>query len=795
MTADAAAAGPDAGPSAPAAPTAPDTKTTAAAGTTGPDSSGTGAAGPKGSTGDAFDEAGSDAYVGGARALNPGAVTVMTAGNTQLTIHSYLGLGGRGIAATPGPVRGEQLDEVRGRYVEVPEYADLKRALQRRHLLVLVGPTGTGRSTTALHLLDVVANGKVSRLDDPHEVSPDSIERGRGYLAELRPRRDEPSQARADRLAEVLELGGAFCVLVTTPDPALRSAYSAYSAPCSAPDQHLLLAQHVDAQIRADDPDGLAERLLAQAVTSPFVDLLGPTPRPREVAAFAELLVGYGRGELTERQVRDRTVGFLDEQVAEWFAVLRGTSFGERAERARRLTALRIAAAVFDGMPRYYVTDTTETLAAWMAHAPALPSGGATAVAAPPARATPGPADAEDEVVLATSRLRVDRGEVRVGDGVAVATTTMRYRDPRTPAALLRCVWDQHMWLRAPVVGWLDGLGRHPSKVVRVRAAQATGLLCSFDFSHTFTALVEPAAKARPRRRDASSTEGLGGETEDEVVPVWQRRREFAAGALDHAARDPRVAHVAVRTLRRWRRSGDVAQQCTAAEAWGLDLGLQNLPVALEELRILGTPQEQAELDADAEQWGLLYVAGLSLTRLFATGAHHQVVALVTEWLGRRRQSLYLLAVQTILLMVDLRVSQVGRAGSPAAEDVLLVGEQSGPRARWPVLLALHDSEPDLARPAADLLRAALRSPWSRTITDSMGPWLTLAQVDASVLAAIEAMVPLLVRERSDAARLRYLVQRKRNAWADAVDPGMADRLTAVIDELDGAVPMRRAFR
>jgi len=730
---------------------------------------------------DAFDESGLDAYAAGRRVLSPdAAVTVMSARDAHISIHPHLVVGGgRAVAPGPGPVRPELLETVCDRYVKVPEYEDIEAGLRARHLVVLVGPAGTGRTTTALHLLDAVSGGKVSRLDGS-QVQPEQIEPERGYLGELIRRREDPTPVEADRLADAFERQGAFCVLVATSDPAVRSAYAAYVATCSAPDLSAMLRTHVEAGIGPDDDEDVVEHLMTLAGSARFRTALGPAPRPHEVATSAGLLIAHGRRELTEEQLITQVAGLLDDQIAEWFSILRGTSYGERAERVRRLTALRIAAAVFDGMPHHVTTVAAEALAGWMAQPPPLVDGrGAEPAGLPAARTAPPMVDAEDE--LQVSRLQVEQSTVRVHGGRKVAASILQFHDPRTPVALLRFVWDHHMWLRRPMVAWLESLGRDPRKAVRVRAAQAAGLLCSFDFSHTFYALVQPAATARVRRQDDAASSTLDDESEEST----NRRREFAAGALDHAARDPEMAEVATRVLQRWRRERDVAQQWTAAATWGLDLGRSDLDKALEELRIIGTPQERFDLDDDDAEWGLIFVAGLSLAKLFARGAHRAVIELLEDWLGRRRQSLTLLSVQAVLLMADLRVSAVDPSGSAdGSDEAILVGEQSGSRGTWPVLLALHDSEPDLAERTAALLRAALRSPWGGTVTDVLGRWFVLARSDAGALTAIEEMLPLLVRDSADAIRMRRLVQRRQASWTDPLDAAIAVRLIRSIDVL-----------
>ena len=97
-----------------------------------------------------------------------------------------------------------------------------------------------------------------------------------------------------------------------------------------------------------------------------------------------------------------------------------------------------------------------------------------------------------------------------------------------------------------------------------------SGLLCSVDFAQTFTELIDPAARA-PLRRSAGPDEQ--DDEDNSAGPPWRHRREFAALALDHAARDPAVQPVVQKTLKRWRRDRDPALRSTAATALGYDIG------------------------------------------------------------------------------------------------------------------------------------------------------------------------------------------------------------------------------
>src|SRR5690349_4347346 len=195
-------------------------------------------------------------------------------------------------------------------------------------------------------------------------------------------------------------------------------------------------------------------------------------------------------------------------------------------------------------------------------------------------------------------------------------------------------------------------------------------------------------------------------------------RRAFAAVALDQAAADEPVRDTVVGILRQWRRSGDPALRWTAALTLGYELGCDDIDRTLDELRVIGTPQEAQELfdgeDHD-DEWGLVWVAGQSLARLFAGRARDAVLCRLTEWLGpRNKRSLQLLAQQAVVVLAGLRVSAL--AAEPTRHATSAPAGQGRP-GRWPLLLALVADDAELVGPVAALLRMTMRGR-GRTFTE-----------------------------------------------------------------------------
>ena len=749
--------------------------------------------GPGDWLGDAFDKLAREAYERGRQVLDP--TTVIAGRDAHVTVRTQLVLTGRsGPPRTPGRLHADQLKAVRASYVEVPEYETLQELLRSRHLLVLVGTPGSGRSTTAIRLLDDVTNGSVARLDPgvpAVDIAPQAIEKGNGYLGTVPETDTRTSAVAADRFADSLENAGAYCVLVVIEQTNAATAFAAYATTCTPPDPLDLVTQHLDAGLAPTAHPELGSRLLGLADSPRLRRALGPDPRTHEAAAMARLLLAHGRGEIGVDDVESALAGLLDDQIARWFTVLDAPPHGDRGERARRISALRIALAVFDGLPAHLATNAAALLAVRLTTPFAMPSD-----APPTVLATRSPVlTGEDDRMLVVSTRLYREHTTAAFRGLDAPAEVLRFADSRTPAALLRHVWTQRPVLRRPLFAWLSDLSSDPRFVVRTRAAQAAGLLCSVDFAHTFTDLIEPNARmplpATLAEEDADDDEEDEEEDrperESDDVAEVRRRREFAALAMDHAARDPAVHRVVIRTLKRWARANDPALRSTAADARGYDIGQAELDKTLEELRVLGTPGEFRNLvtmkhGAMRDDWfHLVYLSGMSIARLFGTGAHHRVLEVLHDWLTHQRVSLRLLAVQAIVLMIGVPVSGLGRPEQDVDDSLVVDGDLPWDRAPWPALLALQDRHPDVVAPAAELVRGALRSPWREVVARVLTLWFDLAASDEAALTAVELFLPRLVVEESDRARLRGLIRRRRRTWADPLPPHVANRLDGVL--------------
>jgi hypothetical protein len=689
--------------------------------------------------------------------------------------HRFYYYAGHVAVSPPGPVRAEVLQTMRDRYVEVSGYWDMLAALRERRLLMLGGAPGTGRSTTALHLLDALAKGDVSRLDaaiDLRTIGDDSLEPGHGFLGELTEGSPALTGNQADWLAELLARCDCYLVFVVTPDYVRTEAFRLYGLEYLPPDTVELLDRHISAQLNPTDSEDLQDTLTELAASPKLRAALGPKSSVAETVEFAGLLVAHGRNERTLEEVEAACGGFVERQVIEWFGALPRDARREAADRVMWLAAFRIALAVLNEMPRSVVAQAGEDLAAQLIKT------------VYPLR-EPGRLLFADPDVTLLNSMRADTGDGTVWYGSRSAPVkTLCFQDNRYAQAVLSYVWQRYHNMRRPLINWLRALACHPLSYVQTCAAEAAGVLCWVDFPGTFDELIWPD----------SPGQSLENSSEPEIA--WNYRW-FAALALDQAAQDDRLRAMVEGILREWRRRGDHSARCTAAIAFGYELGHRSVDKSLDELRIIGTPQERKDqspldkvtLDQHEE---LRWAAALSIARLFATGARHPVLARLSHWIERReypesqrqseRKSLQRLALQTVILMADVKVRLLSEHWFTGTRpERLAFPLHATDRRRWPLLLALLDDDPSLAEPIAYLLRRTLRSIARDMALEKLGSWMQVAQEDMACANVLVDLLPNLVENESDRARLLEFVHRRRLAWADALRSDIAERLVGTL--------------
>jgi hypothetical protein len=661
---------------------------------------------------------------------------------------------GQEISRRSGSVREDTLSSIRSRYLPVAGHSEMLEVLRQRSVILLRGQSGTGRDTTALHLLDRVADGRVLRLSSGKTVkslvAAEFPEKNAGYVAELGRRVSGAlTEKNLDELRDRLRKASSFCVLIAEEDSRFVDVFGGYAFEYEPPEPAALLDKYVRHEIRPEDPDGL-EAAIDELRAAPWTaEALGPCPRPRESVRMATLLLRHARGELTREDVEREAAQAVLSQVRKWFVAPQGLEPGAELDEALRLTAFRVALAVLNDSPYNLVAEAAELLGNKLVEAT-------------------GKDDKRRISLFADDQgRRLPALRATIVDGYAtfgrekVPMPLMRFHDPRYPTAILDHVWLNHYRMRDSINEWLTKLTEDSRPMMWVRAAQAMGYLCRRDFVYVYTKMIRPRA-----------VDGERG--------WWlSNRRLSPAIALDQAAQDDDLRPAIIERLQDWRRSRIRSLRWTAAATYGFALGRRRIDEALEELRVLGTPSESREPLDDGEDWDVIWIAGYSVAKLLAFGKVTEVLACLRKWLDSERISLRRLALQSLVHLTNLYGFELDRLEMAAKEDrpALPPGAE-----QWPLLLTLHSQDPDFTEQIAALLRVSLRTREGDGLARHfLSRWIRCAEQDPALSAVLAGFMAELVEKRDDAERLLYLIARLTKDWADPLDPGVAARLIASI--------------
>ncbi|WP_369170490.1 hypothetical protein AB5J49_22950 [Streptomyces sp. R28] len=679
--------------------------------------------------------------------------------NFNLTLGSRaLGSGMRS-----GPVPEEELRRLRRVHVVPQGYVRLRGALRARRLLVLGAAPGTGRTSTALSLLDEVTQRtaddsgaepapapgpRILRVDPeggPRQLAGtldnegEEARRGTGYLLELSLTRSDtlpPDEMDLDELAAALDRREAFAVIVVTVGSAANALLAGrYGMLCPpAPTEELLatrLRERLEERVaEGREGDAPLEDLLARAEelaeSEELDDALGLNDlRPGEAELLASLLAGHVLGNVSYEALLSGYRSIAAEQAQEWFAGVDRALTAPRVDaegKARRSdtatlfhpVAFRIALAVLGGAS-YSAVATAAHLLTWELSVQCDPDN-------TPAR----PLFCDDpEVDKALSRADFQDGKVEVA-GHDVPARLIWYRGSALPSAVLTELWDRHFPVRAPVVRWLRLLADDPRSQVWMRAAVAAGELCVRDFDHGYTELVRPLAEAHT-----------------------PRRRIFAATTMDQAAGHDSHRKTVHKIIGDWSRNGTKSLRWTAAMALGYGNAAATTDDTLDALARIGIRDEGDQLA----------VSSFNVVRLLTLPDAASVLERVAEWTHHKKEPYQ-----------DLGLVTTVRLALTTVEEVLTDDPESSPlgdRGDWPLPLALAATRPELVAPMADLLWTTLNTARSKDVAmDALEALLrSAARKDGSewTRPGLAALLPALATEENDRRRLDWLLRRMMN--------------------------------
>ncbi|MFI8190817.1 hypothetical protein ACIF8T_18715 [Streptomyces sp. NPDC085946] len=577
---------------------------------------------------------------------------------------------------------------------------DLLDRLRRERVLVLSGPRFTGRRTAALMLLHRLGVASVHALD--RDTAPgaladrfagaadDDAARPRGHvLCDLATRRGNPLRephllAARDRLAAQ----DAYLVVTVGPTAVLEDVHPAAWRPPAAED---VLAAHLRA--RADE--ATTARLLGLPDVKEF---LGRRHQPREIAAFARLLVRHAAGEVTGAAVAQFSLVTLEHQVQEWFEA-DGTAVHLRDK------AFLVALAAFDGGPYALTAELGDLLYRCL-------------------QRTEDSSRVPEVPVFGThvgKRLQLARAERYEEDETTewgpVTQTKAAFLDERVPLVLLREVWTGHPSARPALVEWLRRLADDGRPLVRTRAASTVAVLARTDLPSAMALVIEPWARSKRFRHRLVAVNSL----------------TFA-----HAVGTPNIPRV----LDDWSRHDDRRLRWVATRAYAL-IGPERPQQALAALRgavrRLHTDATAPD-DFDRETAGELAEA---VELLLLSAAAPAVLAALRAHLDDDRP------VRDLTLggFVNAcrRTEGDERHGTP-----LVLG--------WYARASTGD--PASAHGVAHLWREALGDPHTtRHALDVLRAWVLAADRSTAAEWALAALLPELVTTPTEHARLGHLLR------------------------------------
>ncbi|MET7874262.1 hypothetical protein [Streptomyces cyaneofuscatus] len=717
-----------------------------------------------------------------------------------------------GVAMRGGPVPEEELRRLRRAHVEPAGYVRLRRALESRRLLVLGGAPGTGRTSTALALLDEVTRdgtgdgGRVRRVD-PHQGegvrglvgevhgAEGGERRGTGYLLELaldRPGTLPPDEMDLDQLASTLAEGDAYAVVVVSvgsaANPLLAGRYGMVCPP--APSRELVTVrlrerlEEARGGAEGAGPSagarGGAERGGPSAGARGGAERGGPSTGTRGGAEGARPSTGTRDGaERGGPSTGDRSgaegARSLEHaaRLAEDPEVTEAVGLDDLRPAEAELLASLLAEHLLGSLTREELLAGCRSIAAVQAHE--WFAGVDRALAAPPSGDGRTPVRSATAALFHPVAFRIALAVLGGGSHSAVSAAahlltwelSVQSDPDSTPSRPLFC--DDPESDRAL------SRARSDDGAIDVAGAEVTGRLIFYRGSALPAAvLAEIWDRHFPVRAPVVRWLRL---LADDPRPQVSVRAAVAAGELSvrdfeygfgelvrplaeassprrrvfaATALDQVAGHASHRKAVR-KVVDDWSRYGTASLRWTAAMTLGHGRAA---------DSVDAALDALArigvrDQGRQLAVASLNVVRLLTLPECATVLRRLGQWAEHRREEYQDLALVTIVRLATTGVDEVldDEPGTPL-----------GDRGDWPLLLALAATRPELTGTLADLLWTALNTARSRDVAfDALETLLRSAsrgEGGERTRPGLAALLPALTSDEHDRQQLEWLLRR-----------------------------------
>ncbi|GGN73326.1 hypothetical protein GCM10011579_051380 [Streptomyces albiflavescens] len=490
------------------------------------------------------------------------------------------------------PLDDTELAEHTELYVHPDGYDEALEALRERHVLVLTGPPGSGRTAAAVNLLSeaLALNGTTGGgchrvLDVAGITAPDwePPAKHSGCLAVLD---DGPAGVAELGTAGLRGLAGAVTRLRTAQSHLVIVGGHDLDVLASAPGAETV-ARH---SLAALDPVAVVERrvlghgadpelrdeLRAMLEATGAVAALRERPSASHATGLASVVTADGDLAAAVARLRDPS-----EQVHAWFHV----------HREPEAISFALAVAVLEDSGYLTVTDAAMAL-----HRALAPE-------------TVAPPDIRFRDRIGHEQPWIET--VFAEEGGTPGPPRVRFRSSLLRQVVLAYAWTTLDGRRDAVLGWLRRLLGHADLEVRARAAVAAGLLARTDHHYAVHRFLKSWAGSTswPVRQAAATALGVAGAAPDATEQVWELLHEWARGGT--SAHERRLA-------------------ATAANAVGGLLGRDTPDRALNVLR--------TALDR-GDDWGTLTPVAWGGVHLLHQGRVSEVLDAYLDWSRPRDMS------------------------------------------------------------------------------------------------------------------------------------------------------------